>query len=82
MGLRGKSKGKIYDLGSGGGVPALVLIEKLKEWEFVLIERKKKEQTFYLKLLVFLTPLKESRLFAMKLKIQHGMKNFHLELIL
>ena len=24
-------KGKIYDLGSGGGVPALVLIEKLKE---------------------------------------------------
>ena len=30
-------EGKVYDLGSGGGVPALVLIEELKEWEFVLI---------------------------------------------
>ena len=39
-------KGKIYDLGSGGGVPALVLIEKLKEWEFVLIERKEKRADF------------------------------------
>ena len=39
-------KGKIYDLGSGGGVPALVLIEELKEWEFVLIERKEKRANF------------------------------------
>lgn len=39
-------KGKIYDLGSGGGVPALVLIEELKEWEFVLIERKEKRADF------------------------------------
>ena len=39
-------KGKIYDLGSGGGVPALVLIAEFKEWEFVLIERKKKRANF------------------------------------
>ena len=38
--------GKIYDLGSGGGVPALVLIEELKDWEFVLIERKEKRANF------------------------------------
>lgn len=39
-------KGRIYDLGSGGGVPALVLIDELKDWEFVLIERKKKRANF------------------------------------
>lgn len=39
-------KRKIYDLGSGGGVPALVLIEEFKEWEFVLIERKEKRANF------------------------------------
>lgn len=38
--------GKIYDLGSGGGVPALILIEEFKDWEFVLIERKKKRANF------------------------------------
>ena len=43
---RENQKGKIYDLGSGGGVPALVLIEELKEWEFVLIERKEKRADF------------------------------------
>ena len=45
-------KGKIYDLGSGGGVPALVLIEKLKEWEFVLIERKEKRADFLLNIII------------------------------
>ena len=48
--IRGHSrkgqKGRIYDLGSGGGVPALVLIEEFKDWEFVLIERKKKRANF------------------------------------
>ena len=39
-------KGKIYDLGSGGGVPALVLVDEFKDWEFVLIERKKKRANF------------------------------------
>ena len=38
--------GKIFDLGSGGGVPGLVLIEELKDWEFVLIERKKRRANF------------------------------------
>tara|TARA_B100000609_G_C17104540_1_gene376419 strand:+ start:142 stop:756 length:615 start_codon:yes stop_codon:yes gene_type:complete len=46
-GLAGKGqKGRIYDLGSGGGVPALILIEEFKDWEFVLIERKKKRANF------------------------------------
>ena len=45
---RENQKGKIYDLGSGGGVPALVLIEELKEWEFVLIERKEKESRLFI----------------------------------
>ena len=35
--------GNIIDIGSGGGVPALILIEKLENWTFVLLERKKKE---------------------------------------
>ena len=39
-------RGRIYDLGSGGGVPALILIEEFKDWEFVLIERKKKRANF------------------------------------
>ena len=39
-------KGRIYDLGSGGGVPALVLVDEFKDWEFVLIERKKKRANF------------------------------------
>jgi len=41
-----KKNGKIYDLGSGGGVPALILIEELKDWEFVLIERKEGRANF------------------------------------
>jgi len=46
-GFSGKGqKGRIYDLGSGGGVPALVLVDEFKDWEFVLIERKKKRANF------------------------------------
>ena len=38
--------GNIIDIGSGGGVPALILIEKLENWTFVLLERKKKRAEF------------------------------------
>ncbi len=40
------TKGKLVDLGSGGGVPALILIDYFKNWEFVLIERKEKRAEF------------------------------------
>ena len=44
----GTTEGRIYDLGSGGGVPALILIQKLEKWSFVLIERKEKRANFLL----------------------------------
>ena len=37
---------KLVDLGSGGGVPALILIDYFKNWEFILIERKEKRAEF------------------------------------
>ena len=36
----------IIDIGSGGGVPALILVEKLENWSFVLLERKQKRAEF------------------------------------
>lgn len=45
---KGMNKGKICDLGSGGGVPALILIQKLDKWSFVLLERKEKRANFLL----------------------------------
>jgi len=42
----GLKKGKLVDLGSGGGVPALILIDYFKNWDFVLIERKEKRAEF------------------------------------
>ena len=38
--------GNIIDIGSGGGVPALILVEKLENWSFVLLERKEKRAEF------------------------------------
>ena len=38
--------GNIIDIGSGGGVPALILVEKLENWSFVLLERKQKRAEF------------------------------------
>ena len=39
---KGNEPGNIIDIGSGGGVPALILVEKLENWSFVLLERKQK----------------------------------------
>ena len=41
-----KSEQKVVDLGSGGGVPALVVAEQLPHWHFLLIERKTKRAEF------------------------------------
>tara|TARA_B110000014_G_C20013322_1_gene525452 strand:+ start:288 stop:911 length:624 start_codon:yes stop_codon:yes gene_type:complete len=41
-----KSEQKVIDLGSGGGVPALVIAEQLPHWHFLLIERKIKRVEF------------------------------------
>jgi len=41
-----KPEGKLVDLGSGGGVPSLILIDWFKDWEVVLIERKEKRAEF------------------------------------
>ena len=38
--------GKLVDLGSGGGVPSLILIDWFKDWDVVLIERKEKRAEF------------------------------------
>ena len=43
-----RQPGKVVDLGSGGGVPALILADSLKNWSFILIERKKKRANFLL----------------------------------
>jgi 16S rRNA G527 N7-methylase RsmG len=45
---KGMNEAKLYDLGSGGGVPALILIQKLEKWNFVLLERKEKRANFLL----------------------------------
>lgn len=42
----GLKEAKLVDLGSGGGVPALILIENFNKWNFVLIERKEKRAEF------------------------------------
>ena len=42
----GLEKVKLVDLGSGGGVPALILVDYFKAWDFVLIERKEKRAEF------------------------------------
>ena len=39
-------EGKLVDLGSGGGVPSLILIDWFKNWDVVLIERKEKRAEF------------------------------------
>ena len=41
-----KPEGKLVDLGSGGGVPSLILIDWFKDWDVVLIERKEKRAEF------------------------------------
>ena len=41
-----KTEQKVVDLGSGGGVPALVIAEQLPDWHFLLIERKTKRAEF------------------------------------
>ena len=38
--------GNIIDIGSGGGVNSLILVEKLENWSFVLLERKRKRAEF------------------------------------
>ena len=37
---------RLVDIGSGGGIPALVIAEKYPHWSFLLVERKAKRASF------------------------------------
>ena len=37
---------RLVDIGSGGGIPALVIAEKYPHWNFLLVERKAKRASF------------------------------------
>ncbi len=46
LSLDPKESHKLIDLGSGGGVPALVIAERFPHWDFLLVERKTKRVEF------------------------------------
>ncbi|MDG1846249.1 MAG: class I SAM-dependent methyltransferase [Acidimicrobiales bacterium] len=55
----------VVDLGSGGGVPALIIAEALPKWNFLLIERK-------IKRVEFLQWAIENTVFGKNIKIYNG----------